>query len=326
MSAQTVQATPQKAAGHLWPALFAAAALLSTVTLSAHAQQSREILIGTVGAASTETPATSGAATAPTHGRNRDAEADRLLKQARTDLSIGDIGAARQQLTALVQRYNETRAAQDARRVLSRVEASLTDERASASASAVDGADSLVSPGSQGRVGREPSSSWDPRLDAMRAPSRAQSRLSDGSAEYIRAKLDQDFRATVGDRVFFSDGSAELGARARQVLAAQAQWLIRNPDVTVTVEAHADDVGSVDYNGVVARQRGQAVRDLLIEQGVPQERIRVTALGRDRRLATCTVAACAAQNRRVVTAISRTLAGRSGESPPRAALTTGRRD
>src|SRR6185295_13919053 len=72
-----------------------------------------------------------------------------------------------------------------------------------------------------------------------------------------------DFQALVGDRVFFSEGSAELGARARKALAAQAAWLTRHPGVRVTVEGHADDPGGDDVT--LSEHRAEAVRQRLIE-------------------------------------------------------------
>ena len=45
--------------------------------------------------------------------------------------------------------------------------------------------------------------------------------------------------------MFFSEGSAELGTRARTALEAQAAWLKRNAAVPVTIEGHADDAGAI---------------------------------------------------------------------------------
>jgi peptidoglycan-associated lipoprotein len=116
--------------------------------------------------------------------------------------------------------------------------------------------------------------------------------------------LAAQFQTEVGDRVFFSDGSAELGSRARAALEAQAAWLLRHERLPVTVEGHADDAGSVVYNVNVSRQRAEVVRRRLIERCVAPLRIRVIAQGRERLIANCPDAGCAAQNRRVVTIIA----------------------
>jgi peptidoglycan-associated lipoprotein len=112
-----------------------------------------------------------------------------------------------------------------------------------------------------------------------------------------------EFQSQVGDRVFFSEGSAELGARARTALEAQAAWLKRNLALAVTVEGHSDDAGAVSHNLEVSRHRAEAVRRRLIESGVAAERIRIAAYGRERPIARCGEPSCAAQNRRVVTVV-----------------------
>ena len=112
-----------------------------------------------------------------------------------------------------------------------------------------------------------------------------------------------EFQAQVGDRVFFSEGSAELGSRARTALEAQAAWLKRNAAVPVTIEGHADDAGAISHNVEVSRRRAEVVRRRLIESGVAPERIHTLAYGRERPIAECGAAHCAAQNRRVVTVV-----------------------
>ena len=112
-----------------------------------------------------------------------------------------------------------------------------------------------------------------------------------------------EFQTQVGDRVFFSEGSAELGSRARAALEAQAAWLKRNSSLPVMIEGHADDAGVEAHNLEVSRRRAEAVRRRLIESGVAPERIFVQAHGRDRLIAECTAPGCSAQNRRVVTVV-----------------------
>lgn len=124
------------------------------------------------------------------------------------------------------------------------------------------------------------------------------------STEIRRVKaLTQDFQASTGDRIFFGEGSADLGSRARVVLSAQAEWLKRFPQVPVVISAHADDRGSREFNEDLSIRRGEAVKARLMAEGVPEVRIRVIPHGREVRLAPCDSTACAAQNRRVVTII-----------------------
>jgi outer membrane protein OmpA-like peptidoglycan-associated protein len=115
----------------------------------------------------------------------------------------------------------------------------------------------------------------------------------------IQAKL----RGEAGDRVFFSAGSTELGTRARMALATQAQWLIRWREFEAAVEGHADEPGTEDQNLALSRQRAEAVRQRLVEDGVEASRISIVAAGSTQRVATCSAPDCSPQNRRAVTLV-----------------------
>lgn len=115
--------------------------------------------------------------------------------------------------------------------------------------------------------------------------------------------LAAEFQTEVGDRVFFSDASADLGTRGRIALEAQAAWLLRNSGLSVTIEGHADDAGSPAHNQEVSQRRAEVVRRRLVQMGVAAERIRIVAYGRERLIADCAAAVCSAQNRRAVTVI-----------------------
>lgn len=114
------------------------------------------------------------------------------------------------------------------------------------------------------------------------------------------AGASQRLRFEVGDRVFFAPGSAALGLRARLQLARQAVWLNAWQARSVIV-GHADEGGSTENDERIALRRAEAVRDRLVEEGVPVERLQILALGRRERIAPCEAQACAAQNRRAVT-------------------------
>ncbi len=110
-------------------------------------------------------------------------------------------------------------------------------------------------------------------------------------------------RREVGDRVFFGSGSAEIGTRARTVIATQAEWLRQNPLLRVTIEGHADDGGTAEQNTRFALERAEALRERLIEEGVDARRIAVVSRGREDRLAVCNEPSCMAQNRRAIVVV-----------------------
>lgn len=116
--------------------------------------------------------------------------------------------------------------------------------------------------------------------------------------------LERQFIADVGDRVFFAGGRAELGARARDVIESQAQWLTAHPDLSVIVQGHADD-GTAPRRAQddLSLKRAEAVRQLLIANGISAQRVRTEAFGQSRPVADCRSESCQAQNRRVVTLI-----------------------
>lgn len=117
-----------------------------------------------------------------------------------------------------------------------------------------------------------------------------------------------DFKLSVGDRIFFDNSTAKIDARQRSVLQAQAAWLKERPEANVKIEGHADDTGTREINAALALERAEAVRAVLIHDGVTPDRIEVIAVGNTRPIAICSVAAtasrlCSSQNRRVVTQV-----------------------
>ncbi len=141
---------------------------------------------------------------------------------------------------------------------------------------------------------------------ALRAPVREAT-----SAAVVAAS--DAFKSTVGDRIFFSNGSADIGSRGRAALDAQAGWLHRHLEVAITVEGHADDGGAGDFNQTIAQRRAEVVRQRLIEAGVAETRIGIVAAGRSQPVVDCRDPECAAQNRRAVSVVtSVTAAGGQG--------------
>jgi peptidoglycan-associated lipoprotein len=111
----------------------------------------------------------------------------------------------------------------------------------------------------------------------------------------------QDFTVNVGDRIFFDTDSSSIRSDAQQTLARQAQWLNRYPNYQITVEGHADERGTREYNLALGARRAAATRDYLVSQGVPRNRIKTLSFGKERPVAVCDDISCWSQNRRAVT-------------------------
>jgi len=113
----------------------------------------------------------------------------------------------------------------------------------------------------------------------------------------------QDFTVNVGDRIFFDTDSSAIRADAQQTLARQAQWLNQYPQYSITIEGHADERGTREYNIALGARRAAATRDYLASRGVNASRIRTISYGKERPVATCDDISCWSQNRRAVTAL-----------------------
>ncbi len=113
----------------------------------------------------------------------------------------------------------------------------------------------------------------------------------------------QDFVVNVGDRVFFDTDSSELSEQARATLDKQAQWLNTYSRYSFTIEGHADERGTREYNIALGARRAQTVRDYLISRGVSAQRMRTISYGKERPVAVCDDISCWSQNRRAVTVL-----------------------
>ena len=111
------------------------------------------------------------------------------------------------------------------------------------------------------------------------------------------------FNETVGDRVLFSVDQSTLSDTARATLDGQARWLMANPEYSATIEGHADEQGTREYNLALGARRANAVQEYLISRGVAGARIDTVSYGKERPIEICSEEACYAKNRRAVTVL-----------------------
>ena len=114
----------------------------------------------------------------------------------------------------------------------------------------------------------------------------------------------RDFTVNVGDLVYFSSDSSDLTPEAQQTLQKQARWLQQYAQYTVTVEGHADERGTREYNIALGARRAQAVRNFLAQNGVNGQRLRTISYGKERPVAVCNDISCWSQNRRAQTVLN----------------------
>jgi peptidoglycan-associated lipoprotein len=114
----------------------------------------------------------------------------------------------------------------------------------------------------------------------------------------------QDFVVNVGDRVFFDTDSSDLSPQARATLDKQAQWLTNYNRYSFTIEGHADERGTREYNLALGARRAQVTRDYLVSRGINAQRMRTISYGKERPVAVCDDISCWSQNRRAVTVLN----------------------
>ena len=106
-----------------------------------------------------------------------------------------------------------------------------------------------------------------------------------------------------GDRVFFDTDQYDLDDRDRSTLDTQAAYLQSNTGVRVTIEGHADERGTRDYNLALGDRRANAAKNYLAARGVSPSRMTVISYGKERPEALGSDETAWAQNRRAVTVL-----------------------
>ena len=114
----------------------------------------------------------------------------------------------------------------------------------------------------------------------------------------------QDFVVNVGDRVFFESDQTDLTPQAIATLEKQVQWLQAYPRYTFTIEGHADERGTREYNIALGARRAQSVRTFMTSRGIDATRMRTISYGKERPVAVCNDISCWSQNRRAVTVLN----------------------
>ena len=114
----------------------------------------------------------------------------------------------------------------------------------------------------------------------------------------------QEFSSSVGDRVFFETDVTDLNEQNQATLDKQAGWLNRYSRYNFTIEGHADERGTREYNFALGSRRAESVKNYLISKGVSASRIKTISYGKERPVATCDDISCWSQNRRAVTVLA----------------------
>ena len=105
----------------------------------------------------------------------------------------------------------------------------------------------------------------------------------------------------VPDRVFFATNKSSLTTASRATLRKQATFLRKNKKLNVTIEGHADERGTREYNLALGERRANAARDYLMTYGISGTRISVISYGKEKPVNPAGTPLAWSQNRRSVT-------------------------
>ena len=105
----------------------------------------------------------------------------------------------------------------------------------------------------------------------------------------------------VADRIFFATNKYNISTRGSETLLKQVTYLKNNQNLNVTLEGHADERGTREYNLALGEKRANAVKDYLIANGISSTRIKVVSYGKERPANPASNAIAWSQNRRTVT-------------------------
>ena len=105
----------------------------------------------------------------------------------------------------------------------------------------------------------------------------------------------------VKDRVFFATNKSTLTTASRDTLRKQAAWMRKKSELTFSIEGHADERGTREYNLALGERRANAVKDYLMTYGISGSRISVISYGKERPVNSGSTPLAWSQNRRSVT-------------------------
>ena len=105
----------------------------------------------------------------------------------------------------------------------------------------------------------------------------------------------------VPDRVFFATNKSSLTTASRATLRKQATYLRKNKNLNVTIEGHADERGTREYNLALGERRANAARDYLMTYGISGKRISTISYGKEKPVNPASSPLAWSQNRRSVT-------------------------
>lgn len=116
--------------------------------------------------------------------------------------------------------------------------------------------------------------------------------------EAQRAAAIREARATLEETVYFDFDESEITPAAERILRAKVDILRANPSLRISIQGHADERGSTEYNLALGTRRAEAVRQFFTGFGLSADRFAITSFGEERPAASGSNESAWAQNRR----------------------------
>ena len=135
----------------------------------------------------------------------------------------------------------------------------------------------------------------------LSACSTAKKTGSAGDDAYTGKETVKYLASGVPDRVFFATNKSSLTTASRATLRKQATYLRKNKKLNVTIEGHADERGTREYNLALGERRANAAKDYLMTYGISGKRISVISYGKEKPINASSTPLAWSQNRRSVT-------------------------
>ncbi len=135
------------------------------------------------------------------------------------------------------------------------------------------------------------------KTTTQKAPmAKAESRIKPGTQEHLVLN--------VGDRIFYDFDKSELKQEARATVERWAAYLKQYPELTVTIEGHADERGTREYNLGLGERRASAAVNYMVALGINSARVGTISYGKERPVCVTSAESCWSQNRRGVMTIN----------------------
>ncbi len=112
-----------------------------------------------------------------------------------------------------------------------------------------------------------------------------------------------DLEANAGSRIYFGYDQYDLDDRAQATLSRQAEWLRKYPNKSFTIEGHADERGTREYNLALGARRAEAAKRYLVSLGIEEGRLNTISYGKERPEVAGSDESAWAQNRRDVSVV-----------------------